>query len=459
MTTLVIFGAAGDLAGKKLLPAVYELARRNLLPMGFSLVGVDHTPWREDQFLTHARDAVKTESASAFDEGCWQALSSGIRYLPGSVSADETFVRLRTLLSDLSAKAGVEPNYAYYLALPPELFGVVSDQLGAVGLGNRAAGWSRIVVEKPFGTSGDGANALKLALEQTFATHEIFRIDHYLAKPAVQQIPKLRFGAAAWQQLLAREQLDHVQITIAEDDGVGDRIGFYDATGAARDVLQNHLVQLLALAAMEEPASTAVADLQAAKDAVLAAVEVPDDIELATARGQYAAGGKEEPGYLQQLANAGRDAASMTETFVALRLSVHTERWQGIPFYLRTGKRLFERITEIAYILKAGRGSVVFRIQPDAAVEVRLGDLPAQEIRVSTDEVQGYARLILDVLSGQTELFSTQSEVLAGWRLVDPLLQHWGTQSDSIQQYEPGSWGPASAGALIARDGRTWRNG
>jgi glucose-6-phosphate 1-dehydrogenase len=341
------------------------------------------------------------------------------------------------------------------------------------------------VIEKPFGSDLQTARELNAALEVAFPADSIFRIDHYLGKETVQNILALRFANELYEPIWNANYVDHVQITMAEDIGVGGRAGYYDGIGAARDVIQNHLLQLLALTAMEEPISLDAKDLRAEKEKVLAAVRLPDDLSTATARGQYAGGwqgGEEVTGFLDE---DGMDPQSTTETYAAIKLEIATRRWAGVPFYLRTGKRLGRRVTEIAVVFKRapqhlflrnqttelGQNALVIRVQPDEGVTIRFGSkVPgaATEVRDVTMDFgyghaftesspEAYERLILDVLLGDPPLFPRHEEVELSWRILDPVEEYWARQSGPLEQYSPGSWGPSSADELLARDGRVWR--
>ena len=341
------------------------------------------------------------------------------------------------------------------------------------------------MIEKPFGHDQDSAQELNDALRSAFPADSIFRIDHYLGKETVQNILALRFANELYEPIWNRNYVDHVQITMAEDIGVGGRAGYYDGIGAARDVIQNHLLQLLALTAMEEPITFNAADLRAEKEKVLAAVTLPDNLATSTARGQYAGGwqgGEKVLGFLEE---DGMNPQSTTETYAAITLGINTRRWAGVPFYLRTGKRLGRRVTEIAVVFKRapellftrsqtsgqGQNALVIRVQPDEGVTIRFGSkVPgagAQVRDVTMDfgyghafteaSPEAYERLILDVLLGDPPLFPRHEEVELSWKILDPIEAFWESQGGPVEQYAPGSWGPASADELLARHGRTWR--
>jgi glucose-6-phosphate 1-dehydrogenase len=488
---LVMFGVTGDLASKKLLPAIYDLANRGLLPPGFSLVGFARRDWAHEDFAQLTHDAVKAHARTPFRDAVWQQVSEGVRFVPGEFGDDAAFDLLAQTVADLDAERGTGGNYAFYLSIPPKAFPQVVRQLKRSGLSDaQPAGpgqpqpWRRVVIEKPFGHNLASARELNDMLAEVFPPHAVFRIDHYLGKETVQNLLALRFANTMFEPIWNRSFVDHVQITMAEDIGIGGRAGYYDGIGAARDVIQNHLLQLLALTAMEEPLSFDADSLRAEKEKALSAVRIPDDLATGTARGQYAAGwqgGFEVPGYLEE---DGIAPDSATETYAALRLTVDTRRWAGVPFYLRTGKRLPGRMTEIALIFQRaphlpfaatdteelGQNALVIRVQPDEGVTVRFGSkVPgsAMEVRdVNMDFAYGesftesspeaYERLLLDVLIGDPPLFPRQEEVELAWSILDPIEEFWAGYAKP-DQYPAGTQGPASADELAGRDGRSWR--
>ena len=487
---LVLFGVTGDLSRKKLMPAVYDLANRGLLPPGFSLVGFARRDWEHEDFAQVIHDAVKEHARTPFNDTVWQQLAEGIRFVPGEFADDAAFDRLAETVAQLDEERGTGGNYAFYLSVPPKFFPEVVAQLKRSGLSSPPEGppgrrpWRRVVIEKPFGHDLASARQLNEIVNSVFGSDSVFRIDHYLGKETVQNILALRFANTMYEPIWNRSYVDHVQITMSEDIGIGGRAGYYDGIGAARDVIQNHLMQLLALTAMEEPVSFDAVSLRAEKEKVLSAVRLPEDLATGTARGQYAAGwqgGVEVPGYLEE---DGIAPDSRTETYAALKLGVDTRRWAGVPFYLRTGKRLPRRMTEIALLFQRaphlpfsatdtkelGQNAIVIRVQPDEGVTVRFGSkVPgsAMEVRdVNMDFAYGesftenspeaYERLLLDVLIGDPPLFPRHREVELSWEVLDPVEEFW-AEHGKPDQYPAGSTGPASAEALMARDGRAWR--
>ncbi len=475
----------GDLSRKKLMPAVYDLANRGLLPPGFALIGFARRDWEDQDFEQVVYEAVKQYSRTKFDEDVWRQLAQGIRFVQGTFDDDEAFQTLKDITEELDRERGTMGNHAFYLSIPPKSFPLVTEQLRRSGLADQKEGhWRRVVIEKPFGSDLKTARELNAVVESVFPPDSVFRIDHYLGKETVQNILALRFANQLYEPLWNANYVDHVQITMAEDIGVGGRAGYYDGIGAARDVIQNHLLQLLALTAMEEPVAFDASSLRDEKEKVLSAVRLPKDLSTATARGQYAGGwqgGEEVVGFLDE---DGMDPESLTETYAAMRLDINTRRWSGVPFYLRAGKRLGRRVTEIAVVFKRapqnlfaedqtsalGQNALVIRVQPDEGVTIRFGSkVPGAGMQVrdvtmdfgyghafTEASPEAYERLILDVLLGDPPLFPRHQEVELSWKILDPIEEFWRTQGQP-EQYRPGTWGPASADELLARDGRTWR--
>ncbi|QNF92865.1 glucose-6-phosphate dehydrogenase [Janibacter sp. YB324] len=484
--SLVLFGVTGDLARKKLMPAIYDLANRGLLPPGFSLVGFARRDWADQDFGKVVYDAVREHARTPFREEVWRSLSEGFRFVPGTFDDPAAFDLLAQTVHELDEARGTGGNHAFYLSIPPGFFSTVCEQLQRSGLATPTDdSWRRVVIEKPFGHDLESAQELNAIVEQVFPPDSIFRIDHYLGKETVQNLLALRFANQMFEPVWNSHYVDHVQITMAEDIGIGGRAGYYDGIGAARDVIQNHLLQLLALTAMEEPTSFNAAALRTEKEKVLAAVRVPDDLASATVRGQYAAGwqgGDKVIGYLQE---DGVAADSTTETYAAMRLDVDTRRWAGVPFYLRTGKRLGRRVTEIAVVFKRaphlpftdteteelGQNAVVIRVQPDEGVTMRFGaKVPGNQMEVrdvtmdfgygrafTESSPEAYERLILDVLLGDPPLFPRHEEVELSWKILDPIERFWARSRATVEQYPAGTWGPAAADEMMQRDGRTWR--
>ena len=482
---LVLFGVTGDLARKKLMPAIYDLANRGLLPPGFSLVGFARRDWADQDFGQIVHDSVRDHARTPFREDVWKSLAEGIRFVPGTFDDDAAFDTLAATVHDLERSRGTGGNLAFYLSIPPGFFAQVCQQLDRSGLAHSdGQSWRRVVIEKPFGHDLASARELNAIVESVFPADSVFRIDHYLGKETVQNLLALRFANQLFEPVWNANYVDHVQITMAEDVGIGGRAGYYDGIGAARDVIQNHLLQLLALTAMEEPVSFDAASLRAEKEKVLSAVVVPAKIGEGTARGQYAAGwqgGELVPGYLEE---EGVRPGSTTETYAAVRLEVATRRWAGVPFYLRTGKRLGKRVTEIAVVFKKaphlpfdttateelGQNAVVIRVQPDEGITMRFGaKVPGAQMEVrdvtmdfgygsafTESSPEAYERLILDVLLGEPPLFPRHEEVELSWQILDPI-EAWWRRHGKPDPYPSGGWGPASSDRMLARDGRVWR--
>jgi glucose-6-phosphate 1-dehydrogenase len=482
---LVIFGVTGDLSRKKLIPALYDLANRGLLPPGFVVLGFARRDWGDEDFESLARKAAQTHARTPWRDEVWDRLGSNIKFVPGSFDDDEAFDRLAESLDELRATHGIEGNAAFYLSIPPSAFPVVLKQLERTGMSDnqKSGGWRRVVVEKPFGNDLRSAKQLNDLVDHAFTPEDVFRIDHYLGKEQVQNILALRFANTLFEPVWNSLYVDHVQITMAEDVGIGSRAAFYDKVGTTRDVVQNHLLQLLSLVTMEEPTGFSADEIRAEKLKVLRAIKLPSDIARDTVRGQYQPGwvaGERVPGYLDE---DGVPPESATETYVALTLGVQNRRWAGVPFYIRAGKRLPRRVTEIAVVFKKaphlpfspddvemlGANQLVIRVQPDEGVTLKFGSkVPGttMEVRDITMDVQygeafteaspeAYERLILDVLLGDKTLFPDAEEVEAGWKVVDPLEEAWvGTEP---APYRAGEWGPRAADEMLARTDRAWR--
>lgn len=483
---LVIFGVTGDLARKKLLPAVYDLANRGLLPAGFSLIGYGRRDWSKEDFEEQVKAAVLDRARTPWRQEVWERLAEGIFFVKGDFVTDEAFDNLAAKTREIDELRGTAGNWAYYLSVPPEHFSNVCHQLDRSGLadGSEVNGWRRVVIEKPFGHDEASARELNQIVNSVFPESSVFRIDHYLGKETVQNILALRFANQLFDPLFNSHYVDHVQITMAEDIGLGGRAGYYDGIGAARDVMQNHLLQLMALIAMEEPVAFNPSELQNEKLKVLRATKPVGPFAKTTARGQYTSGwqGSEEVVGLRQ--EEGFDPESTTETYAAATFEISSRRWAGVPFYLRTGKRLGRRVTEIALVFKEaphlpfgpgsttaqGNNMLVIRVQPDEGVLMRFGSkVPgsAMEVRdvnmdfayseaFTEESPEAYERLILDALLDEASLFPTNEEVEQSWRILDPILEDWALHGRP-DDYAAGTWGPRSANDMLRRSGRSWR--
>ncbi|BBY16264.1 glucose-6-phosphate dehydrogenase [Mycolicibacterium litorale] len=483
--SVVIFGVTGDLARKKLMPAIYDLANRGLLPPTFSLVGFARRDWADEDFSEVVYDAVKQHARTPFRQEVWDRLSEGIRFVQGTFDDEKAFEQLAETLNKLDAERGTGGNHAFYLSIPPKAFPQVLEQLSSTGLAKKTDGhWSRVVIEKPFGHDLRSAEDLNAIVNNVFPESSVFRIDHYLGKETVQNILALRFANELFEPVWNSHYVDSVQITMAEDIGLGGRGGYYDGVGAARDVIQNHLLQLLALTAMEEPVSFSPDELQAEKIKVLSASRLAEPLDETTSRGQYTAGWQGGERVVGLLEEEGFSKTSTTETFAAITVDVDTRRWAGVPFYLRTGKRLGRRVTEIALIFKRaphlpfdatmteelGQNALVIRVQPDEGITLRFGSkVPGNQMEVrdvsmdfsygsafAEESPEAYERLILDVLLGEPSLFPVNEEVELAWKILDPALDYWASHGKP-DPYESGGWGPDSAFEMLRRTGREWR--
>ncbi|MCU1612523.1 MAG: glucose-6-phosphate 1-dehydrogenase [Frankiales bacterium] len=481
---LVVFGITGDLARKKLLPAIYDLANRGLLPTNFALLGFARRDWADQDFAELSRDAAREHSRTPWREEVWEQLASSVKFVQGSFDDDNAFDELAATLGELEGSHGIGGNAAFYLSIPPSMFPTVLKQMQRTRMAESTSDrWRRVVVEKPFGHDLASSRELNALVDSVFSPDDVFRIDHYLGKETVQNLMALRFANELFEPVWNGHHVDSVQITMAEDVGIGGRAGFYEKTGAARDVLQNHLLQLLALTAMEEPVEFSAEEIRTEKLKVLRAISLPEDLRTFAVRGQYEQGwlaGQRAIGYRQE---EGVDPSSTTETYAAVRLGVETRRWAGVPFYLRTGKRLPRRVTEIALIFKRaphlpfadtdteelGNNQLVVRVQPDEGVTLKFGSkVPGSvmEVRdVAMDFLYGeqfteaspeaYERLLLDVLLGDATLFPRNTEVEASWTVIDPLEDFW--EGTTPYSYRAGEWGPRAAEEMLAAEGRRWR--
>ena len=482
---LVIFGVTGDLARKKLLPAVYDLASRGLLPAGFALVGFGRREWSKQDFQEYVREAVEARARTEFDQNVWDRLADGMQFVSGAFDDDAAFDKLATVLAHTDRSQGTGGNWAFYLSVPPEHFANVIHQLDRCGMAHPSdEEWRRVIIEKPFGHDLASAKKLNKVVNTVFPEHAVFRIDHYLGKETVQNIMALRFANQLFEPVWNSHYIDHVQITMAEDIGLGGRAGYYDGIGAARDVIQNHLIQLLALVAMEEPTSFSPRQLRAEKLKVLRATSPTGPFEDTTARGQYTAGLQGSVPVVGLREEEGFDPESSTETYAACTLEINSRRWAGVPFYLRSGKRLGRRVTEIALVFKRPpyqpfypdqtnlltNNAVVIRVQPDEGVLMRFGSkvpgvgLEVRDVNMdfsyseafTEQSPEAYERLILDALLDESSLFPTNDEVERSWEILDPILDFW-AENGQPDEYEAGTWGPDSANHMLAKDGRSWR--
>lgn len=477
-SSMVIFGITGDLSRKKLLPAIYDLAASGLLPATFSLFGFG----RQDRsrVLHTMYEAMKAGARTAFQERVWRQIIEQFRYVEGTFDDIEAFNVLHRELIQQDTTVGGRGNAAFYMSISPDHFIQVCHQLRTAGLHEHPTGWRRVVLEKPFGRDLHTSRAIGDDVRSIFG-ESVFLVDHYLGKEIVQNILTLRFTNGLFEPLWNNRHIDHVQITMAEEIGVTGRASYYDGVGAVRDVIQNHLLQLLALVAMEEPNTLSASDLAGEKVKVLSAARVAEPFAHTASRGQYIATVREGE-YLPGLhEEEGFDSASTTETYAALTVEIANRRWAGVPFFIRTGKRMAKRNTEIAVAFRppahlhdnpvsATRNTLVIRVQPEVGLSLRISaKVPGHGLRVEDvdldmsyatafreQSVEAYERLILDVMRGDGSLFPTQAEVEASWAIVDPLIAHWAAHGRP-EAYESGSCGPASGDEMMARSRRTWR--
>ncbi len=477
---LVIFGASGDLTHKKLIPAVYALALRRLLPPRFAIVGVARTEGSDDSFREDMKQAVQQHARDEFRQDVWDELAAAIHYVPTDLSDEGGENALAELLTRLDGELQLGGNRVYYCAVPPAAFPTIVE---ALGKRRTATGWTRLIVEKPFGHDLASAKALNAMLLEHFEENEIFRIDHYLGKETVQNMLALRFSNGIFEPIWNRQFVDHVQITVAESIGIEGRAGYYESAGAIRDIFQNHLLQLLSLTAMEPPIDFTAESVRNEKVKVLKSLRTPGSKSVV--RGQYGRGfveGEEVPAYREE---QGVAADSMTETYVGAKLYVDNWRWADTPFYVRMGKRLARRETTIAIQFKraphppfeetAAEGLrpnvLLVHVQPDEGVSFAIGaKVPGQGMTIRTVHMdflyggafrtampEAYERLILDTLLGDGTLFTRADEVEEQWLLVDAIVATWTRDRPGFPNYAAGTWGPPSADDLLHRDGRSWR--
>jgi glucose-6-phosphate 1-dehydrogenase len=485
----VIFGAAGDLTKRLLLPALYNLAVGQLLPEGFAIVGVARSDMSDDVFREQMADALRQFATGGVDADTLDDLVGRCHYVGGNFDDPATYDRLKVRLREIGRQSGSRDNCMFYLATPPNLFGPIACHLGDAGLAHAPDGsWRRLIVEKPFGFDLASASALNKELLRCFPEDQIYRIDHYLGKETVQNIMVLRFANGIFEPIWNRDHIDHVQITVAETVSVENRGKLYDHTGALRDMVPNHLFQLLALTAMEPPSRFDAEAVRSEKLKALDAIRPLSDADVATdvVRGQYVGGrlkGKMLPPY-REAPGVAHD--SVTETYVAMQLAIDNWRWAGVPFYLRTGKALAVRKTEIAVKFRSAplalfrdmpveslaQNLLVLRIQPDEGAALHFNaKIPGPEVRIENVRMNfkyedyfdaapstGYETLIYDCMVGDPMLFQRAVDIEAGWRVVDPILQAWrNSNGRDLCTYPAGSEGPAHAQDLLAHGGRQWR--
>lgn len=486
---MVIFGASGDLTKRKLLPALYNLAKDNLLAADFAVVGVAIDQFTTDEFRQQVREHFHEYAITDVNPDLLDRLVNGLHYLSGDFSNPETYSRLQQLLSEVDRDHGTRGNYLYYLAVPPRFFAVIVQQLAAVNLTlAEDRQWRRVVIEKPFGRDLESAQALNQDLSQALAETQLYRIDHYLGKETVQNILAFRFSNGIFEPIWNRNYIDHIQITVAESIGVEQRGGYYEEAGCLRDMVPNHIFQLISLTAMEPPISFEADDVRNEMARVLHAINPFDPEEVLTdaVRGQYdegTVGSEKVNGYRSENRVS---PTSATETFVAMKLLIDNWRWADVPFYLRTGKRMPQRLTEISIQFKRApftlfrdtpvahlrTNRLVMHIQPDEGISLRFGaKIPGPVVNLGAVKMSfnykdyfgsrpstGYERLIYDCMNGDATLFQRADMVEAGWRVVTPILDVWrALPPRSFPNYAAGTWGPDDADQLLEKDGRKWR--
>jgi glucose-6-phosphate 1-dehydrogenase len=485
---MVIFGASGDLTKRKLIPALYNLKKSELLPDDFAVIGLARAEMRDEEFRSRLRDDMREFATDKVDPETWKWLEERLYYMSGDFEDDQTYTRLKSLLEKADKERNGHGNYFFYLATAPNYFAPVVERIGSAGLTREAdEHWRRVIIEKPFGRDLESAQKLNLEIKNVLDEQQIYRIDHYLGKETVQNIMVFRFGNGIFEPIWNRRYIDHVQITAAETVGVEQRGAYYETAGALRDMVPNHLLQLVTLTAMEPPISfdaNAVRDEQAK---ILHAIQhvPPEEARSRVVRGQYGAGevkGEKVPAYRSE---PNVDLNSNVETFVALKLLIDNWRWADVPFYLRTGKRLASRDTEIAIqfkrapfmlfrntpIEKLPTNRLVMHIQPDEGVSLRFGaKVPGAIVSIGAVDMDfdyedyfgdtpstGYERLLHDCMMGDATLFQRADQVEAGWAAVAPIQEAWQNEPASdLATYAAGSWGPKESDELLARDGREW---
>jgi glucose-6-phosphate 1-dehydrogenase len=485
---MVIFGASGDLTKRKLIPALYNLARDNLLARNFAIIGFAYGDLTTDALREQLTRDIKSFATAPVDAELWDWFVRRIYYVRGSFDEAKDYQTLKQTIDEVSKEHGIHGNHFHYLAVAPKFFGTIVGHLGAAGLAHEEQGWRRVIIEKPFGRDLESARALNAQIKLTLDERQIYRIDHYLGKETVQNLIVFRFGNGIFEPIWNRRYIDHVQITAAETVGVERRGGYYDTSGALRDMVPNHLFQLVSLAAMEPPISFSADAVRDEQAKVLHAIQVPspEEVLTRTVRGQYGVGTANEERATGYREEHDVPADSATETYAALKLTIDNWRWADVPFYLRTGKRMAKRMTEIAIQFKRApfmlfrntgienltQNQLVIRIQPDEGISLRFGAKVPGPLMVQgpvemdfgyanyfgTTPATGYERLLYDCMIGDQTLFQRADMVEAGWNVINPVLDVWkALPPRNFPNYAAGSAGPREADDLLERDRRAWR--